>query len=129
MLFLSYGKPITLCLFFPMINRISMLFFAYTVLKKKRTRKLSFTVNKRNVETRCTGAGKTGLPETTTAGKRSGKGEKRNEKRDCWAIPLQELWLLNRLNPESGNNNAGDNNNQRSQDHRVHNNSLHFPVS
>lgn len=50
----------------------------------------------------------------------------KNEIREiAWQSPV-ERWILNRLNPESCNNNTGDNNNQRSQYHAIHDFTLRF---
>lgn len=61
--------------------------------------------------------------------KRNFRRGKQTEKNEIWEIAWQspvERWILNRLNPESCNNNAGDNNNQRSQYHAVHDFTLRF---
>ena len=55
---------------------------------------------------------------------RGGKRKKQEGGKDkIWEIALQspiEHRILNRLDPEGCNNNTGDNNNQRSQYHAIH---------
>lgn len=71
---------------------------------------------------------KTGQNEGRQRGK---KGNFRREKREIREIARQppvEHWILNRLDPEGCYNNTGDNNNQRSQYHVIHDFTLRFPL-
>ncbi len=60
------------------------------------------------------------------------EGKKEKREGESWEIAWQspiEHWILNCLDPEGCNNNTGDNNNQRSQYHVIHDFTLRFQMS